>query len=248
MVVLFVALGLILGSFLNMLIYRLPRKEGIWGPRSRCPSCGAGLGVLDLIPVLSYIALRGRCRYCRERIPIRYLFVEIITALAFGGFYMLYGPGWLFYRAAILFLLLFPAAIIDWQHQILPDELTLGGLIFGLLLAIWGGHLSFWGALLGALVGGGFLFIIAYIYPQGMGGGDIKLMAMVGSFVGWPYVLAAIFIGAFLGLLYFGYGLLAKKVERNTPLPFGSFLALGTFLALFFGPWLLNFYINLLGF
>ncbi len=240
-----IMLGLFLGSFLNMLIYRLPRQEGIWGPRSHCPSCGKALGFADLIPVLGYVLLRGRCRYCEEKISIRYPLVEMSTALGLLIIYLLLGWGWQFVSIAILFLLVLPLVVIDWEHQLLPDQLTLSGLVLGLFLSVYGDHLTFFAAISGVLAGGGFLLLLGLVYPQGLGGGDIKFMAMVGSFVGLGYVLGAIFMGAILGLLFFGTLYIMGRVGRETPLPFGSFLGIGTFLSLAFGSQLLDWYLGL---
>lgn len=248
MTMIIVLLGLILGSFLNMLVYRLPRGESLWGPRSQCPTCGATLKFFDLLPVLSYLFLKGRCRYCSERISWSYLVLEVFTALILLVMYLSWSWSWLFFRGACLFLLLLPLALIDWEHQILPNQLTLGGLVLGLLLALVGDHLTIWNSLLGVLIGGGFLLLVALVFPQGMGGGDIKLMAMVGSFLGWTQVLVAIFLGAILGLIYFALAYLAKKITRETPLPFGTFLALSTIVVMFWGSTLLELYLRILGF
>lgn len=240
-----IVLGLVLGSFLNVVVYRLPRQETVVRSRSRCPHCDKTLGVLDLLPVLSYVFLKGRCRYCRGGIAIQYPLVELGTALILFYSFHTWSWSWPFLAYSVLFLLLIPAMVIDWQHMILPDQITLGGLVLALMLAIFGDHITFIQALLGLVAGGGLLLLLAFIFPQGMGGGDIKMMAMVGAFTGWPYVLGAIFLGALLGLLYFALAYSRGKVGRETPLPFGTFLALGTFLSLSQGPALLNWYISL---
>lgn len=229
-----ILLGLIFGSFINVLIYRLPRQESIIFPRSHCPNCNYQLEFFDLIPVVSYFFLKGQCRKCQLKISKLYPTVEFLTALCLVLLFQQWGISWFFLTRGVMTLILIPLAIIDFRHLILPDQLTLSGLFLALLLALIGDHLTFFQAFWGMLVGGGFLLFLALLYPKGMGGGDIKLMAMVGAFLGWPFAFLAIFGGALLGLLYFGLGFLLKKVQRESLLPFGTFLAITTaFIAIY---------------
>ncbi len=239
--------GLIIGSFINVLIYRLPREENIYFSRSACPECKKEISAKDLIPILSYFFLRGRCRNCGVKISPRYPAIELITGLGLTGVFWALGFTWQGFAIGLLFLLLLPAAVIDWEHYILPDEITLTGLVAGLVLAIFGTHLGFFEAFLGILLGGGSLLLLSLVYPSGMGGGDVKLMAMVGSFIGWQFALGAIFIGALLGIIYYIIGnKVLGKMDRTTPIPFGSLLAPGSFIAFFWGYRIWEWYINLL--
>ncbi len=246
MIILIFILGLVLGSFINVLIYRLPRKGNIYLSRSACPYCEKKLAALDLIPVFSYLLLRGSCRYCQGRISPRYPLVELLTALGLSAIILALGLTWQGLALSLLFLFLLPAAIIDFQHFILPDEITLVGLGLGLVLALVGDHLGIGQALLGAGLGGGSLFLLALAYPSGMGGGDVKLMAMVGSFIGWQLALGAIFLGAILGIIYFIIaGKIVGSMDSNTPIPFGSMLAPASLIAFFWGYTIWEWYLNL---
>ncbi len=246
MIIFVFILGLFLGSFINVLIYRLPRQGNIYFSRSACPHCEKTLAPRDLIPVFSYLLLRGQCRYCQGRIPPRYPLVELLTALGLSAIILALGLTWQGLALSLLFLLLLPAAIIDFQHFILPDQITLVGLGLGLVLALVGNHLAIDQALLGAVLGGGSLFLLALVYPSGMGGGDVKLMAMVGSFIGWQLALGAIFIGAILGILYYIVaGKILGSMDSSTPIPFGSMLAPASLIAFFWGYKIWEWYLSL---
>ena len=157
----------------------------------------------------------------------------------------MFGFSWEGLILSVLFLLLFPGAVIDWKHLILPDEITLFGLVLGLVLALFSPHISILNALLGAITGGGLLLILTFFYPGGMGGGDVKLMAMVGSFLGWQLALGTIFLGAVLGILYYVLQAAKGQASRKMKLPFGSFLAAGAFLAYFCGQEIWDWYLGL---
>lgn len=239
-----VLFGTILGSFLNVFIYRIPRGESIVLPPSHCPSCNHRLGFFDLFPVLSYLGLRGRCRYCKTPISWRYPLVELIT----GGLTLLcwirFGPSFDGLMALILTYALIVIAFIDLDHQLIPNVLTLPMMVIGLLFRIWQGEIIT--GILGGLISGGLLLIITLLYPKGMGMGDVKYMAMTGIFLGWEKALFVLFAGSFLGLLIMVPLMLLKKLDRKTAFPFGPFLVVGTLIALYWEEAIFYYY-TLLG-
>ncbi len=234
--------GLCLGSFLNVVIYRLPRGLSLWGPRSFCPACRRKLPWYENLPLLSYIFLRGRCRGCGHPIPLRYPLVEFLSgALAFY-FYSRFD---LTFSALILYLftlLLLAATFIDLEHGIIPDPISLGGLILGWCTSPWNPLISPQESLLGALCGAGGFYLLGEFYywlrgREGLGGGDYKLLAMIGSFLGWQSLLPVVFLGSLSGTLVIIPWLILsrRKLSGDTSLPFGPFLSLGALLFLFFG-------------
>jgi len=229
MVFVFFVVGLVCGSFFNVLIWRIPRRESIIFPTSHCPGCRHPLSPRELIPVVSYVLQRGRCRHCGQRISWQYPLIELITAAGFV-FYATREPAWpALVARLLLFSLLLVAGAIDLRHQRLPNVITIPGAVLGVVLAMLGWTIPFWSSLLGMLVSGGLLLAIA-LMTNGMGMGDVKLAALIGAFIGpWP-ALGSIFIasasGALIGLVY----LFVTKQGRKTPIPFGPFLALGALL------------------
>ena len=230
MIILFFVFGLVFGSFYNVIVYRLPKGMSLVKPGSHCPHCGHQLTSLELVPVLSFLLQNGRCKVCKSKISWRYPVVELVTGL---GFALVAWQSilWRDYLVGLVFFsLLFILALIDLEHKLLPDILTLPGIVIGLLFSLFGWTLSFWSSVLGAVVGFGLLFAIALISKGGMGMGDVKLMALIGSFLGWKAVLYVLFGGALFGsvggLLY----LYITKQGRKTPIPFGPSLALAAFL------------------
>jgi leader peptidase (prepilin peptidase)/N-methyltransferase len=231
--------GACIGSFLNVVIHRLPRGESIVSPRSRCPGCGREIRASENIPIVSYILLRGKCAGCGGAISWRYPAVELLTAGGFASIFLLDGPGIPLVRDLLFFSLLIPIAFIDIDHRIIPDELSLGGLAAGLLLSFLPGG-DWKGSFVGALLGGGILYVTAFLYEkirgtEGMGGGDIKLLAMIGAFVGWRGTLATIFFGSLLGAT--GGGLAMRKGGEGlkTAIPFGPYLCAAALGARFLG-------------
>jgi len=220
--------GACIGSFLNVVIYRLPRGESIVSPRSRCPGCGRQIGVLENIPIVSFIALGGKCAGCGGAISRRYPAVELLTAAGFGAIFLLDGPGIPLLRDLVFFSLLIPITFIDIDHRIIPDELSLGGLAAGLFLSFLPGG-DWMGSVTGALLGGGILYATAFLYEkvrqtEGMGGGDIKLLAMIGAFIGWRGTVVTVFFGSLLGATG---GILAMRKGGEglkTAIPFGPYL------------------------
>lgn len=231
--------GALVGSFLNVCIHRLPRRESVVWPSSRCPACAAPIAPYDNLPILSFALLGGRCRACRAPISCRYPAIEAANAAGYGLIFWWFGAGWPAAAYALLFSALLVITAIDLTHQIIPDAITLPGIPVGLVLAATILPIGLLDSVLGLLVGGGLLWFIAWVSPylfgkEGMGGGDIKLLAMVGAFLGWKPTLLTIMVGATTGSLV-GISLLSLKLlRRDQYIPFGPFLAFGALLALFF--------------
>lgn len=245
------ALGSVVGSFLNVCIHRLPRGMSILRPPSHCPSCGATIRWYDNVPLLSYLVLRGKCRICGARISLRYPLVEGLTGtfavLALSAF----GPSAQGLISFGFLCSLEVVSFVDLERRIIPDEISLGGMAAGLLLALLELSIPLKEAVLGVLVGGGGLWLVAYLYEliakrEGMGGGDVKLMGMVGAFLGYKGALFTIFSGSLLGALVGGVLMAIEGADTKYALPFGPFLSAGAVLYLFFGQELLCWYMSLL--
>ncbi|HME45938.1 MAG TPA: prepilin peptidase [Syntrophorhabdales bacterium] len=256
--VLFFVLGALIGSFLNVCIYRLPRGKSIVTPGSSCTLCGAPIHFYDNIPIISYMVLRGRCRHCKAVISGRYVVVELLTALLYAALFSIYGFSIELPVVLLFASLLIVISFIDLDFRIIPDILSLGGIIAGLVLSLFRSsipgdpslqpsisYLSKWPALLpslvGILLGGGILWVIAELYArarkqEGMGGGDIKLLAMFGAFYGWEgaifSLVSASFVGSLVGL---PLALLNRKGLKYE-IPFGPFLCFGALLYVFLSP------------
>lgn len=237
-------LGAVAGSFANVAIYRLPRHESVITPRSRCPHCGRLIRARDNIPVLSFLWLRGRCRDCGAPISWRYPLVEAGTALLFLAVWWRFGLSAAALRAWIFALIMVVVIFVDLEHQIIPNALTYPGLLVGLALAWTGGPREFLVSLAAALGAGLIFFLIAVVSRGGMGGGDVKLAAVMGAFVGWPVIAAAMFISFTLGGVVGLALLLAGRRRRKDPVPFGPFLAAGGLAALFWGNALVRWYLG----
>jgi len=236
-------LGASVGSFMNVCLARLPGGESIVRPRSRCPGCGGTIAWYDNVPVLSWVILRGRCRQCRGRISFQYPLVELVTAAIWVAFAVLYGPTWRALQGCILLSLLVTISLIDARHYLIPDALSLGGLGAGLALALLPGPPSILTALVGAGLGFGVLLLVGLVgewvfKKPAMGGGDIKMMAMVGAFLGPAGAMLTIFIGALAGTIIFGPISLKTKKE----VPFGVFLSLGAAIVFLFGELMVRWY------
>ncbi len=242
--------GACIGSFLNVCIYRLPLNRSIVTPRSACPSCGTLVRFYDNIPILSYLLLMGRCRHCRASIGLRYPLVEGLTGLCALAVYVRFGPNAQalinFAFIAVLILITY----IDLDHRIIPNHITLPGIPLFFLASLALPGITWKETLLGIIAGGGCLWIVAQTYwlltkREGMGGGDIKLLAMIGALLGWKGVLFTIYIasavGAFSGLLI----MVIRKMDMKLAIPFGPFLAVGALLYVFFGETLTNWYFSL---
>jgi leader peptidase (prepilin peptidase)/N-methyltransferase len=244
-------IGAAIGSFLNVCIYRIPRWESLFWPGSHCPSCGRSVAIYDNIPIISYILLRARCRSCRAFISPRYPVVELANSAGYGIILWWFGWDWSTAVYMLLFSVLLVVACIDLSHQIVPDLITLPGIPLGVLCASTILPVGLMNSLLGIVLGGGILWGLAWVSPyifgkEGMGGGDIKLMAMIGAFLGWKPTLLAIMIGALTGS-FVGISLIAlKMMRRDHYVPFGPFLAFGALVAMFFHQEILTWYFDLL--
>jgi leader peptidase (prepilin peptidase)/N-methyltransferase len=238
--------GLIIGSFCNVVIYRLPQGKSIVTPSSQCRSCGNSIRPWDNIPVLSYFLLKGRCRICREPISARYPAVEFISGMLFVWLYFKFGFSMSFAVYALMASALLVVAWIDFDHKIIPNLITLPGMAIGLGLSVWALPITPLASLLGLLIGGTLFYLIALVSKGGMGGGDIKLIAMIGTFLGWQGTLFTIFSGAFLGALVGTMLLLLGRKGRKDKVPFGPFLSCGAILFLLSGDDLIYWYFSLL--
>jgi leader peptidase (prepilin peptidase)/N-methyltransferase len=227
--------GTAIGSFSNVCIYRLPKKLSVITPSSQCPNCGKSISPFDNIPIISFLILRGRCRYCQSPISWQYPIVELITGLIFLSLYSNFHISPQFFIYALLCTSLIIIAFIDLEHKIIPDVITLPGIIIGLTLSLIFPHITLLNSFKGLLLGGGLFYAIAIVSRGGMGGGDIKLIAMVGSFLGWKNVLLTIFIGSFFGSIVGIILIILKKKNRKDMVPFGPFLSLGAIISIFFG-------------
>ncbi len=243
--------GMILGSFLNVCIYRVPRKRSIVNPPSSCPQCGEGIRFYDNIPVISYIMLMGRCRNCRHSIPVQYPLVELIAGLLSLSLFTNYGLSSSYPLYLLFSLSLVVISFIDLQHKIIPDVISLPGIVCGLAASIIFGQISWLDSLIGIIAGGGVLYLIAVIFERmtgkvGMGGGDIKLLAMIGAWMGWPALPFVVLISSLTGVIIGSVSLLLSRKGLRTRIPFGPFLAIGALAYLFFGRELVSWYFRLL--
>ena len=242
-------LGLIIGSFSNVCIYRIPRQESLIRPGSHCPKCNQPIKFYDNIPLVSFIILKGKCRYCKEKISWQYPLVEFLTAVLYLLLFLGYGLQlvtfvYMFFCSALIII-----TFIDLKENIIPDVLSLPFLLLGFLMSFFLKNLSPINSLLSILAGGGVLLLVAILgsflfKKEAMGGGDIKLAAMVGAFLGWQLTLLSLFLSFFTGAII-GIVILIKNKGESDPIPFGPFIALGTIIALFFGHSIINWYLSL---
>lgn len=244
--------GLVFGSFLNVCILRLPNEDpkarSLIRPPSSCPRCHREIAWYDNIPVVSWLALRGRCRWCGEPISPQYILIELLVGVLWLSAALLYGPTPRMIQASVLGTILLGIAIIDARHYVIPDELSYGGLVIGLGLALFGGASGFVTALIGAAVGWGLLWLVrvigGYVLKQeAMGWGDVKMLAMIGAFVGWRGVLLTVFLGALSGSLIF---LPLQLMGKKRLVPFGVFLAVGGAVTFLFRDSILSWYTQFL--
>jgi leader peptidase (prepilin peptidase)/N-methyltransferase len=238
--------GLIIGSFCNVVIYRLPQGKSIVTPGSRCRSCGNSIHPWDNIPLLSYALLRGQCRFCKDSISARYPAVELASGILYVLLWYKLDLGLPFAFYGLLISALVVVALIDFDHKIIPNTITLPGMAIGFGLSLWALPITPLASLLGILIGGSFFYLIALVSKGGMGGGDIKLIAMIGAFLGWQGVLFTIFSGALLGSLVGVMLMLLGKKGRKDKVPFGPFLSGGSILFILCGDNLIHWYLDLL--
>jgi len=238
--------GLVIGSFLNVCIYRLPRDQSIVWPASRCTSCGREISWFENIPVLSYAILRGRCRTCGDRISLMYPLVEVVTAGVFVAVAAAFGLSWLLPIRLLFGCAMIVLLVIDLQHQILPNEITLPGIVVGLAASLIADP-GWRDALIGALAGGGLLSLVAWGYErirhqEGLGFGDVKMLAMIGAFLGWKLMLLTLVGASLLGSLTAGVLMLAGRADSQSKLPLGTFLAIAAVPVSLVGNTVVNWY------
>jgi leader peptidase (prepilin peptidase)/N-methyltransferase len=239
--------GLVLGSFLNVVIARLPERRSLWAPRSACPGCGTPIAWYDNVPLVSFAALRGRCRACATPIPWRYPLVEATTAALLGGAWLEFGPTLEFVVAAALLAALVAITAIDLRHQIIPDAITLPGIVAGVFANVATARVTWQDTALGIALGGGVFFAIIVVSRGGMGAGDMKLGAMLGAFLGWKIALFGLMVAVVVGGAS-AVALMALGVRgRKDAIPFGPFLATGGVAALFWGEGVVQWYVSGLG-
>jgi leader peptidase (prepilin peptidase)/N-methyltransferase len=241
--------GLIVGSFLNVCIYRLPRHESLNWPRSHCTSCDRQLRWYENVPVFSWLVLRGRCRTCDAAISPVYPGVEITTALVFAGGLLVYGPTPLMVVRVAFACALIVLFVIDLRHRILPNVITLPGIAIGFAASFFlpPGWVQ---SLIGILAGGGVLFALSEIYyrtrgREGLGMGDVKMLAMIGAFLGWPHMLLTLILASFSGSAIGLWVIATRQGGMQAALPFGTFLAIGAIVAAVAGDAILAWYISL---
>ena len=243
-------LGMLVGSFLNVCICRLPKGESVVSPPSHCPRCDYRIRWYDNIPLVSYLLLWGKCRGCGSHISLQYPLVELLNGLLTLALFLRFGP-----TLAFLVLFLFCSALvvitfIDLEHQIIPDEISLPGIVIGFICSFFLPNFSWLNSLLGILLGGGSLLLVAYGYQwltgkEGMGGGDIKLLAMMGAFLGWKSILFIIFASSLVGSAIGITIMLVQKKDSKLAIPFGPYLAFGAVLYIFFGRQIIHWYLNM---
>jgi leader peptidase (prepilin peptidase)/N-methyltransferase len=244
--------GLALGSFLNVCIHRVPIHKSIVHPPSSCPQCGKRIRFYDNIPLISYLLLGGKCRFCRAPIPVHYPAVELISGLLSMALFIRYGLSPQYFVFLVFSASLIIISFIDLHHKIIPDVISLPGILLGLAFSVlkWNG-VPWLDSLIGIIGGGGFLFVVAVVFErltgkEGMGGGDVKLLAMIGGWMGWRTLPFIILISSLSGTLIGGSSLLLSGRGYRTRIPFGPFLSLGALVFLFFGNRLVFWYYGLL--
>ncbi len=243
--VFFFIAGALIGSFLNVCIVRLPLEKSVVRPGSHCVKCNKPIRWYDNIPILSYLILLGKCRDCGAKFSIRYLLIELLTASTFLGLYLYYGLSWILLPYLLMFSGFIVATFVDFEHRIIPDEVSLGGLIVGFIISpfipqMHSTHSWLWSlgqSALGILVGGGSIYLMGlmgeWIFKkEAMGGGDVKLLAMVGAFLGWKYALLTFFLAPFFGAIV---GIIEKIRTKDSTIAYGPYLVLGAIVSLFWG-------------
>jgi leader peptidase (prepilin peptidase)/N-methyltransferase len=240
--------GAVIGSFLNVCIYRLPRGRSVVWPASACPSCRRPLAWYENVPVVSWLVLLGHCRTCQAAITSRYPLVEALTGAMFAAAWWYYGPGWVLVSRLILGCALIVLFAIDLEHQLLPNLITVPGIVVGFALSFLTG-VGWVSSLIGIAIGGGLLFAIAEAYyrvrgEEGLGMGDVKMLAMIGAFLGWPATLMTLMMGSIAGSIVGMLIIALRRGDMKYALPFGTFLAMGAALSATIGPNLLRWYLG----
>jgi len=243
-------LGAVVGSFLNVCIYRLPAGESVISPPSRCPACGGRIRPRHNIPILGWLILGGKCRDCGAPISPRYPLVELLNGLLTLALFLKFGPSPTFLVLFVFCSALVAITFIDLDHQIIPDVISLPGIAVGFACSFFLPWLGWKGSLIGIVAGGGSLLAVAWLYgvltkKEGMGGGDIKLLAMMGAFLGWRSVPFIIFVSSLIGSVVGVTLMLVQKKDGKLAIPFGPFLAAGAVLYIFFGKAIITWYLNI---
>ena len=236
--------GLLIGSFLNVCIYRLPQNQSIVTPPSHCMTCSTTLKPWDLIPVISFLLSRGHCRYCGTAFSARYALVELLTASLFVWCFQIFGPSLELVKALILIAFFIVITFIDYDHQLILDKVLLWLSGAGVAINLWTGSVEPLNMLMASLLGGGLLLIIALVSRGGMGGGDIKFAAALGLCFGWQYLLLTLLLSFIIGGMGGVLLIVGKMKSRKDFIPFGPFIALGAFFSLLYGNYIINWYIG----
>lgn len=241
--------GTMVGSFLNVCIFRLPTHQSVVTPSSHCPSCKHPIAFYDNIPIISFIILRGKCRKCKTPISYQYPLVELLAGFLSLIFMIQHGLSLNYFVYFIFSAALLAITVIDIKHQIIPDSISLPGIGVGLLISLLVPQLTFLDSLIGTVLGGGSLLLVAGVYylftkNVGMGLGDVKLLAMMGAFLGWRSILFIIMVGSFSGALLGIAMMLIQKKDRRYAIPFGPFLSLGALSYLMYGQETIRWYIQ----
>lgn len=249
-IILVILAGLVWGSFLNVVIYRLPAGLSLVKPPSSCPACHERIKPYDNIPVISYLLLRGKCRRCGNRIPFSYVLVEILTPAAFLVLFLNYSLSVYFFASCLFTSALIVLCFIDYRHKILPDAITFPGIVLALMYSFFRRDVPILQALLGSAVGAGFLLLIYAGYylvrkKEGLGLGDVTMMIMVGAYLGWVKTLLTLILGSFVGAFVGVAVIVVRKKDLQFMLPFGTFLAPAAYAALVWGDRLLVAYLSL---
>lgn len=247
MYIFIIALGLLIGSFLNVCIWRIPREESIAYPGSHCPKCNTTLKPIDLIPVFSFLVYKGKCRYCGVKISMQYPLIELMHAMIYLFLYYRYGYSLEFIEYAILSSLIIVISFIDMYHQIIPDGLILFGFVFAFIFNVHSFFMDFtnlYNSIVGLLIGGGFFLLIAIVTNGAMGGGDIKLMGMLGFWLGWKWILLIMFLSFVIGGIISVGLVISKKKGRKDMIPFGPFIGLATLMTVYYGNDIIYYYTN----
>lgn len=246
LIIVFALLGTSIGSFLNVVIYRLPRRKPFWrwGERSYCPNCKKTLQPKDLIPILSFVILRGKCRHCKKHISWQYIIVEVFTAVAFGVSASVFGLSLELLYALVLLSLAIPLFVIDGRHKVIPDALSIPFIVLALAIGLFSG-LEWYSPFLGAAIGASF-FALQWFVSKGkwIGSGDIRVGAAMGALLGWKYVFAALVVSYLLGTVYSIVLMIVQKKKLGSTIAFGPFLVLGMLIVYFWGAQIVDWYFN----
>jgi leader peptidase (prepilin peptidase)/N-methyltransferase len=249
-IIIIIVFGFAWGSFLNVLIYRIPRDMSLVKPASSCPQCKKKIKVYDNIPIISYLTLGGKCRYCKAKIPFSYPLVEFLTPLSFILIYSQYSLSFHFFASCLFASAMIVLGFIDFYHMIIPDEITMPGLVLALVYSFFRVDVNITQSLIGAVSGAGFLLVVygAYLLlrkKEGLGMGDVTMMLLIGAYLGWRQAFFTLILASFVGALVGVIVILFKKKDFQYSLPFGTFLAPAAFFSLLWGEKILRAYLSL---